>query len=48
MTTQAQEGLAKDPSVLRSIVKEADQNLGIYASVVKSGRIAKRDRVELI
>ena len=48
MTTQAQEGLAKDPSVLRSIVKEADQNLGIYASVVKSGRIAKGDRVELM
>ena len=31
MTTHAQDGLPKDPSVLRSIVKDADQNLGIYA-----------------
>ena len=47
MTTHAQEGLAKDPSVLRSIVKDADQNLGVYASVSKAGRVAQGDVVEL-
>lgn len=48
MTMQAQEGLPKDPSVLRSIVKEADQNLGIYASVVSNGKVALNDSVELL
>ena len=47
MTTHAQAGLPKDPSVLRSIVKDADQNLGIYASVVTAGRVAVNDTVEL-
>jgi uncharacterized protein YcbX len=48
MTMQAQEGLAKDPSILRSIVKDADQNLGIYASVVSNGSVALNDAVELL
>jgi uncharacterized protein YcbX len=48
MTMQAQVGLPKDPSILRSIVKEADQNLGIYASVVSNGRVALNDSVELL
>ena len=48
MTMQAQKNLPKDPSVLRSIVKEANQNLGIYASVSKSGRVSEGDRVELL
>jgi len=48
MTTNAQEGLAKDPSVLRTIVKEASQNLGTYASVTCPGRVLAGDSVELI
>jgi hypothetical protein len=48
MTTHAQGSLPKDPSVLRSIVKDADQSLGIYASVLKSGAVSVGDRVELI
>ncbi|MDQ2854897.1 MAG: MOSC N-terminal beta barrel domain-containing protein [Acidobacteriota bacterium] len=48
MTMQAQVGLPKDPSILRSIVKEADQNLGIYASVVCHGSVALNDSVELL
>ena len=48
MTTHAQGGLPKDPSVLRSIVKDARQNLGVYASVVRGGRVALNDRVELL
>ena len=48
MTTNAQKELTKDPSVLRTIVKEANQNLGTYASVAKIGAVREGDRVELI
>jgi len=47
MTTHAQKDLPKDPSVLRTIVKDADQNLGIYASVVVQGEVKVGDSVEL-
>ena len=47
MTIQAQQGLEKDPSVLRTIVKDADQNLGIYASVTVAGEVRVGDTVEL-
>lgn len=48
MTMQAQSNLPKDPSVLRTIVKDADQNLGVYASVTSHGRVSEGDRVELV
>lgn len=48
MTMQAQADLPKDPSVLRTIVKDADQNLGVYASVITNGQVSEGDRVELI
>jgi uncharacterized protein len=48
MTTQKQKDVPKDPSVLRTIVKEADQNLGSYANVTKAGTVKEGDRVELI
>lgn len=48
MTTHAQDRLPKDSSILRSIVKDADQNLGIYASVITPGSAAVGDVVELI
>jgi uncharacterized protein YcbX len=47
MTMQAQAGLEKDPSILRSIVRDADQNLGIYASVIGPGEVRVGDSVEL-
>jgi MOSC domain-containing protein YiiM len=47
MTTQSQADLPKDPSILRSIVKDANQNLGIYASVLRPGEVKLGDRVEL-
>jgi uncharacterized protein YcbX len=47
MTIQAQKGLQKDPSILRTIVRDADQNLGVYASVVKAGDVKVGDLVEL-
>jgi uncharacterized protein YcbX len=48
MTIQAQENLPKDPRILRSIVKDADQNLGVYASVVTAGDVRVGDVVELV
>lgn len=47
MATNAQKELPKDPSVLRSIVEAADQNLGVYASVVKAGEVRAGDVVEV-
>jgi uncharacterized protein YcbX len=47
MTSHAQKDLPKDPSVLRSIVKGAGQNLGVYASVVMPGPVKPGDVVEL-
>ena len=47
MTIQAQEGLAKDPRVLRTIVK-VGQNLGMYANVRQAGRVSVGDEVELL
>lgn len=48
MTTHAQRDLPKDPSVLRTIVRDGGQNLGSYANVVASGRVAVGDVVELV
>jgi uncharacterized protein YcbX len=45
MTIQAQKDFPKDPSILRSIVKDADQNLGIYASVATAGEVRAGDVV---
>ena len=47
MTTHAQKELPKDPSVLRTIVKDADQNLGTYASVAIPGEVKVGDSVEI-
>jgi hypothetical protein len=48
MTTLEQGDLAKDPSVLRTIVRDAQQNLGVYASVLAEGGVAVGDRVEIL
>lgn len=47
MTTLPQGDLPKDPAVLRTIVRDAQQNVGMYASVTAAGRIAVGDRVEI-
>jgi MOSC domain-containing protein YiiM len=47
MATNAQKGIPKDPSVLRSLVEAADQDLGVYASVVKTGEVRVGDVVEV-
>ena len=48
MTIQAQPELPKDESIFRTIVKEANTNLGSYASVLKPGEVRVGDLVELI
>ena len=48
MTIQAQAGLAKDPRVLRTIVRRAGQSLGAYASVQSPGHVSAGDEVELL
>jgi uncharacterized protein YcbX len=48
MTTHPQPGLEKDPSILRTIVREAAQNSGIYASVASPGRVELGDEVKLL
>jgi uncharacterized protein YcbX len=47
MTIQEQQGLPKDPRVLRAIVKSG-QNLGVYANVREAGRVGVGDEVELL
>jgi len=47
MTILPQGDLPADASVLRSIVRDAAQNLGAYATVTRAGTIAVGDPVEL-
>jgi uncharacterized protein YcbX len=48
MPMHAQADLPRDPSVLRTIVREANQCLGLYASVVEAGNVGTGDPVELV
>ena len=48
MTTQATDELPKDPSVLRTIVRDGGQCLGVYATVEEAGPVAVGDQVELL
>ncbi len=45
--TLDQPNLRKDPSVLRTIVRDAAQNLGAYATIANGGTIALGDEVAL-
>ncbi len=47
MPMHAQADLPRDPSVLRTIVREANQCLGLYASVIESGSVGTGDPVKL-
>ena len=42
------EDLPKDASILRSIVKHADQNLGVYCTVLNGGTIRTGDTVSVL
>lgn len=45
MTMHAQDALPRDPQVLRTIVREADQCLGIYANVLEPATVNLGDEV---
>jgi uncharacterized protein len=45
MPTHAQYDLPKDASILRSIVRQANQCLGLYASITATGEVGLGDRV---
>ena len=48
MTTFGFSDLPKDPRIMRTLVKEAEGNLGVYASIEIPGTIHRDDRVELL
>jgi uncharacterized protein YcbX len=45
MTTLAQGSLPKDPGVLRAAVQENHSNVGVYATVVRGGKVRRGDAV---
>lgn len=47
MTTQPFDDLPRDPTIMRTLVRENDQKLGVYATVSKSGRVRAGDAVEM-
>ena len=46
MVTHPQDELAKDPGIMRAIVREAGGSIGVYANVEEPGEIAVGDPVE--
>jgi hypothetical protein len=48
MTTHGFEDLPKDPTIMRSLVRESGGILGAYAKVEKPGRVCAGDSVELL
>jgi uncharacterized protein YcbX len=47
MTTLPQGYLPKDPGVLRTAVRQNEGNVGVYASVIRGGRVRRCDPVRL-
>jgi MOSC domain-containing protein len=45
MTTLSQGDLPKDPAILRAAVQHNQGNVGVYASVVRGGRVLRGDEV---
>jgi uncharacterized protein YcbX len=48
MTTHGFQDLPRDPGIMRTLVREADGNLGVYATVAQPGVVSVRDTVELL
>jgi len=46
MTTHPIQSLPKDPRIMRSLVQHNEGNLGVYASIVRPGRISRGDTLE--
>ncbi|HEY8517148.1 MAG TPA: MOSC domain-containing protein [Candidatus Binatia bacterium] len=48
MTTLPFDDLPKDPRIMRTLVRDAKQCLGVYARVVEPGQVTQGDPVELL
>jgi uncharacterized protein YcbX len=48
MPSLPQEDLAQEPAILRTIVRDLDQHLGVYASITSLGELRVSDPVELL
>jgi hypothetical protein len=48
MITHGFADLPRDPALMRTVVKELDQNVGAYARVVTPGPVAVGDEVRLV
>jgi uncharacterized protein YcbX len=46
--TMPHAGLPREPSLLRTLVRETGMNFGVYLTVIAQGTIAQDDRVELL
>jgi len=48
MITHGFDDLPQDPGLMRTVVREANQNIGVYARVERPGRVAVGDSVEVL
>jgi uncharacterized protein YcbX len=48
MITHGFDDLPQDPGLMRTVVREANQNIGVYARVERPGRVAVGDTVEVL
>jgi hypothetical protein len=48
MITHGFADLPRDPGLMRSVVRHANQNLGVYASVAEAGAVRVGDAIELL
>jgi uncharacterized protein YcbX len=48
MTTHGFDDLPQDPQIMRKLVANSEGSLGIYASVVKVGKVATGDSVSVM
>ncbi len=48
MTTHGFADLPKDPGIMRKLVKEAEGNLGVYATIEAAGEVRRGDPIHLL
>ncbi len=48
MTTHGFADLPEDPGIMRKLVKEAEGNLGVYATIEAAGEVRRGDPIHLL